>query len=98
MGTIMHGEHPDICAKLAEKNGLCEKSERDLMPEMNCRFYNQYIKLTSIKKSTPFMPAKSETEVIAQIHRLHRAKDLFKTNNYKPFGHASITYTYKLSK
>lgn len=90
LGKIMYEECPQVCIKSGDIDTFGAATEVDAMKSIDCRIFRSFVNLTSLRQSTPFMNAKSENEIEAQLHTLHRAKNECQLNRFRPVQHSAI--------
>lgn len=65
---------------------------------VDCRVYRKFVSLTCLKSCTAFMQAKGPDGEKAQVHSLHRLKDVVKENHFKPVSHKVLSDQYQLAR
>ncbi len=96
IGLIMNDEHPDLCLK-SNCEESCALTSSDAIRMMDCRKYRNVVRLMSLYSSRSFMNPKTPDEKRAQIHTLHRAKDLSRLNKFKTIQHTEITKQFQVA-
>lgn len=97
IGEIMNSDEPGICIENKLIDSGSAKTHTDVMERLDCRVFRNFVNLTSIRQSTPFMNAKSKEEVRAQVNTLYRAKEECFLNSFKAVQHTSISRHYKMA-
>lgn len=82
LGTIMNSEHPGQCQSQpisSTKSGavLCSAgNDRDFS------VYREFVKLHSLYNCSPFIKAKADNDIEAQVKTLHIVKEVCKCNSF----------------
>ncbi len=98
IGRISNDEHPELALGNLKLNKFGSKTVDEIMQQIDCRIFRNFIHITSLKSAKTFMNAKHQYGERAQVYSLYRAKDIYQQRNFsKAVQPDEITRQYELS-
>ncbi len=97
LGNIMNKEMPEECLRHDNFDSCGATTVDGLLSATDCRIFTKFVTLHSLRMSTVFMNASSDTEVEAQCNTLHRAKEHFLLNGLKTIQYQLINHQFKMA-
>lgn len=98
LGLIINGEYAELCLSNTNiDSGDCVTAQQT-KATMDCRVYENILKLQSLYASSAFMNAKTKQAETAQVNCLYRLRDVCRNNGFKSVQHTNVTKQFLLAQ